>query len=70
MEEKAELLRPGFSRLSLPYTLTDVEVDFVIKAVLFVAEEGWKFLPQYRLNHKVCSCIYIHRGKGRGGGVC
>jgi hypothetical protein len=55
MEENAELLRPGFSRFSLPYTLTDTEVNYVIKAVLFVAKDGWKFLPQYRLDAKVLS---------------
>lgn len=60
MAEGNELLRPGFSRLSLPYTLTDIEVDYVIKSVLFVAEHGWKFLPQYRLDHKVTSLILLY----------
>jgi hypothetical protein len=59
MEENAELLRPGFSRFSLPYTLTDTEVNYVIKAVLFVAKDGWKFLPQYRLDAKVLSLSFV-----------
>ena len=38
--------RPGFSRLNLPYFMTDEEADFVIKAVAMVAQNGWKLLPQ------------------------
>lgn len=49
--DKKELLRPGFSRISFPYFMTD-DVDYVVKAIEFVASDGWKFLPQYRFNHK------------------
>jgi selenocysteine lyase/cysteine desulfurase/tRNA(Ile)-lysidine synthase TilS/MesJ len=52
LEDKAELLRPGYSRFSLPYTLSPAEAAFVLSAVTFVAERGWVFLPLYRLNHK------------------
>lgn len=50
--EKKEMLRPGFSRMSIPYFMEDAEVDYILKAIHFVAEEGWKFLPQYKFNHK------------------
>lgn len=42
-----ELLRPGFTRISLPYFMSDPEVAFVMEALKMVATEGWKLLPQY-----------------------
>lgn len=42
-----ELLRPGFTRISLPYFISDAELAFVMEAVKMVATEGWKLLPQY-----------------------
>jgi hypothetical protein len=47
---KQELLRPGFVRVSLGYYWTDEDVDFLVEAVKFVASEGWKIMPAYRLN--------------------
>ncbi|XP_065205688.1 uncharacterized protein LOC135835380 isoform X2 [Planococcus citri] len=44
-----EMLRPGFTRISLPYFMSDAEVTFVLEAVKMVATEGWKLLPQYVL---------------------
>ncbi|ESO93844.1 hypothetical protein LOTGIDRAFT_104877 [Lottia gigantea] len=38
--------RPGFTRLNLPYFLLEDEVQFIIKAVTMVADDGWKLLPQ------------------------
>lgn len=45
-----EMLRPGFSRISLPFFMSDNEVSFVLEALKMVATEGWKLLPQYTLN--------------------
>ncbi|XP_056640818.1 uncharacterized protein LOC130447813 isoform X2 [Diorhabda sublineata] len=42
-----ELLRPGFTRISLPYFINDTELAFIMEAVKMVATEGWKLLPQY-----------------------
>jgi hypothetical protein len=42
-----ELLRPGFTRISLPYHINDAELAFIMEAVKMVATEGWKLLPQY-----------------------
>ena len=39
-------LRPGVTRLSFPYFLSQSAVDYVIKAVTIVAKHGWKLLPQ------------------------
>ena len=44
-----EVLRPGFSRLNLPYFASDAEVDF-LRAVTTVARKGWKMLPYYQMN--------------------
>ncbi|OQS01596.1 hypothetical protein ACHHYP_00577 [Achlya hypogyna] len=50
--DKTEVLRPGFSRVSFPYIMDNSDVAFVLRAIEFVATHGWKFLPQYRFNHK------------------
>ena len=47
-----EILRPGFTRLNLPWFSTDEEIDFVIDALEFVANHGWKFMPQYIFNNE------------------
>lgn len=45
--DKNEILRPGYVRVSLNFSWDDATVDFVIAAVAFVAEHGWKLLPSY-----------------------
>ncbi|KAF4041926.1 Aminotransferase class-V [Phytophthora infestans] len=47
---KHEILKPGVARMSFPYFADEGEVDYVLKAVHFVADHGWKFLPQYDFN--------------------
>ncbi|VDM23136.1 unnamed protein product [Hydatigera taeniaeformis] len=42
-----EVLRPGFTRFSIPYFMSDEEANFVLEAVCFVADYGWAFLPLY-----------------------
>ncbi|KAG8224975.1 hypothetical protein J437_LFUL003353, partial [Ladona fulva] len=44
-----EMLRPGFTRISLPYFMNEEEVGFVLEAIKMVATEGWKLLPQYTI---------------------
>ncbi|KAI5733324.1 hypothetical protein M8J76_010517 [Diaphorina citri] len=41
-----EMLRPGFTRISLPYFMSEAEVGFVMEAVKMAATEAWKLLPQ------------------------
>ncbi|XP_071087136.1 uncharacterized protein [Haliotis cracherodii] len=45
-----EILRPGFTRLNLPYFLDDACLDFVMEAIKMVADHAWKLLPQYIFN--------------------
>lgn len=44
---KSKLLKPGFTRLNLSYFFEEEKVDFVLNAIKFICEHGWKFLPLY-----------------------
>ena len=50
-EEMREALKPGVTRLSFPYFMSEEVVEFVIEAVRMTTREGWKLLPQV--------CTYI-----------
>jgi tRNA(Ile)-lysidine synthase TilS/MesJ/selenocysteine lyase/cysteine desulfurase len=52
-KERAELLRPGYTRLSLPFKGTRAaETDYVMKALVWVARNGWALMCQYRCSHR------------------
>lgn len=52
-KERAELLRPGYTRLSLPFKgLRSEEVEYVMKALVWVSKHGWALMSQYRCNHR------------------
>ncbi|KAL7543903.1 hypothetical protein ACHAXR_013290 [Thalassiosira sp. AJA248-18] len=52
-DRPCELLRPGYTRLSLPFKgLREEEVDYVIEALIWVSKNGWMLLPQYRCDHR------------------
>ncbi|KAL7436311.1 hypothetical protein ACHAXM_005166 [Skeletonema potamos] len=52
-DRPCELLRPGYTRLSLPFKgIRDEEVDYVIRALIWVSKNGWVLLPQYRCDHR------------------
>ncbi|TMW64526.1 hypothetical protein Poli38472_011406 [Pythium oligandrum] len=57
---KCEGIRSGFSRLSFPYFMDDEQVDYILEAIHFIAEDGWRFLPQYELD--VASGRWDHTG--------
>ena len=44
------MLRPGFSKISLPFCISDADLGFILEALKMVATEAWKLLPQYILN--------------------
>jgi hypothetical protein len=44
-----QVLRPGYSRLSLPYFTSPEKRDFILTCIEFVADFGVLFLPHYRL---------------------
>ncbi len=43
-------LKPGWVRVSIPYYATEEDVEFIVRAVEFIADHGRDFLPAYRLN--------------------
>ena len=47
-----EVVRPGATRLNLPWVSTEEEVEFILSALELVAAEGWKLLPVYRFNNE------------------
>ncbi|TDH72116.1 hypothetical protein CCR75_003669 [Bremia lactucae] len=59
--DNKEILRPGFTRMSFPFFTNTAECDYLLAAVNFVASDGWKFLPQYKFNHK--SGAWKHRSR-------
>jgi len=42
-------IKPGWVRVSLPFYASDDEIEFVLRAIEFVADRGDTFLPLYRL---------------------
>lgn len=38
------LMKPGFTRFNLSYFISDEEVDYILKSIEFIANNGWKFL--------------------------
>lgn len=59
--DKHEVLRPGFTRVSFPYWMTPKEIDYILDAILFVANDGWKFLPFYKYNYKTGEWAHLSR---------
>jgi hypothetical protein len=60
-KERAELLRPGYTRISLPFKgLHSFEIDYVLKALVWVSKHAWELMPQYRVNHRTGEVNSIH----------
>ena len=52
-------LKPGWARVNFHFLHTDEEVDFICRSILFVAENGKRFLPLYRFDMR--SGAWRHR---------
>lgn len=58
-------IKPGWCRISLHYAMDNIEVDYILDAIDFVARHGHRFLTQYNFDmnsgawvHKVdCVCL-------------
>lgn len=58
-------IKPGWCRISLHYAMDDIEAEYILDAIDFVAENGRRFLPLYHFDmntgawtHKVdCVCM-------------
>ncbi len=42
-------VKPGWVRVTLPYYASDADIDYILSAIEFVADEGMAFVPLYRL---------------------
>ncbi|WP_088287894.1 aminotransferase class V-fold PLP-dependent enzyme [Kineosporia sp. A_224] len=54
-----EGIKPGWTRVSLNYFVTDAVADYVVEAVDLVARDGWKLLPDYRFDPR--TGLWRHR---------
>jgi hypothetical protein len=43
-------LKPGWVRVNIHYSFSERDVDFLAKAIAFVAKNGHLFLPKYKFN--------------------
>jgi selenocysteine lyase/cysteine desulfurase len=55
----AEGIKPGWVRVNLNYFISEVTFQFLLAAIHFVADHGWKFLPHYKLD--IHSGQWIHK---------
>ena len=45
-----EGVKPGWTRLGFNYFFSEALFDYIVRAVLWVADSGWKLLPHYRFD--------------------
>lgn len=57
-----EGVKPGWVRINFNYFISEAVFEFLLDAVAFVAEHGWKLVPHYRFCPKTGQ--WVHR-KGR-----
>ena len=56
-----EIFRPGYTRMNFPYFYPDYVIDYLIDAIIYVAQNAYKFLPLYAF--KIESGIFYHRNE-------
>ena len=61
--DQSEVMRPGFTRLSLPYFASAAETAYAVAAVHAVADHGWRLLTLYRLDAKTGE--WRHKSRAR-----
>jgi selenocysteine lyase/cysteine desulfurase len=54
-------MKPGWVRLSIPFYAGDDEVEFMLRAIEFVADHGEAFLADYRFGFRDGAWRHIHR---------
>lgn len=59
IERGCEGIKPGWARVNFNYFMAEDEFEFVLKAIDFVAAEGWKLLPLYRF--EADAGLWFHR---------
>ncbi|UIZ27694.1 hypothetical protein KXD40_005907 [Peronospora effusa] len=61
--KKDEVVKPGVVRMSFPYFTDDAEVKYILDAVHFLADHGWKILPQYEFDTH--SAAWHHKSQAK-----
>ena len=51
----------GWARVNFNYFISPEELDFICKAILQIAEHGWKLIPLYQVDLK--SGLFVHKGE-------
>ena len=54
-------MKPGWVRLSLPYYASAEDIEFILRAVEFVAEHGHEFLSSYRFSWRTGVWTHLDR---------
>ncbi|KAI6691885.1 hypothetical protein NL676_019595 [Syzygium grande] len=68
-------VKPGWTRVSFPYYLSEEEFEYIIAALEFVASYGQRFLPLYHFNLKTGNWTFKRKafmeivGKERSDGI-
>ncbi|KAK6745507.1 hypothetical protein RB195_011932 [Necator americanus] len=57
-----EVLRPGFTRVSIPYFWTNEQIDHLVECIRFVSERATDFIHLYQMN---CESAEWHHHKQR-----
>ena len=52
-------IKPGWCRVSLHYAMDDIEVDYILDAIEFVADQGYRFMPLY--NFDMATGAWLHK---------
>ncbi|KDO24026.1 hypothetical protein SPRG_10814 [Saprolegnia parasitica CBS 223.65] len=60
MQRKALFIKPGFTRLNFPVYWSSAREAFVVEAIRFVADHGWRFVPLY--DQCLSTGVYTYRG--------
>ncbi len=50
IEQGCEGIKPGWVRVNFNYFLSEAVFDYVVQAVLMVARDGWRLMPDYRFD--------------------
>ena len=56
-----EIFRPGYTRMNFPYFYPDYVINYLIDAIIYIAENAYKFLPLYAF--KIESGRFYHRNE-------
>ena len=60
IQEGEELFKPGYTRFNIPFYFEEEKINFVLDAIEFVANEGYKLMVDYHFNSENGSWVHSH----------